>query len=57
MHTDKNEPLDKSFKKEEDKAEQKWEKVKDEISGVDRSLEKKLEEDTVDPEDLENLNG
>lgn len=45
----------KEFKKDEKEAHQEWEDVKDESSGVDKTLEKKLEDNTVTPKDIEKI--
>ncbi len=49
--------LNADIAKDENKADAGWEEVKDKTSGVNRELEKKLEEGTVDPEDLSTQGG
>lgn len=49
--------LNADIAKDESKADASWEEVKDKTSGVNRELEKKLEEGTVDPEDLSTQGG
>lgn len=49
--------LTPSFKKEEENADAKWEEVKDKTSGVNKDLEKKLEQGTINPKDLSTSGG
>lgn len=43
------------FKQDEKAAQDKWEKEKDSISGVDKKIEHKLEKGDLNPEDTQNL--
>ena len=54
---DADKTLDKNLEQKVEKADDEWEKVKDKTSGVDRELEKKFEQGTVDPEDLSTQGG
>lgn len=47
----------KEIKKEEEAAKESWEDVKDKTTGVDKEIEKKLEDGSIEPEDLDTLNG
>lgn len=49
--------LNHDIRKEEKNADEEWEEVKDKTSGVNKELEKKLEEGNVDPEDLDTQGG
>lgn len=54
---DNDKALNSEIQKKEEQADAEWEEVKDKTSGVDRELEKKFEEGTVDPEDLSTQGG
>ena len=46
---------DANFKKDELNADKAWEKEKDIVSGVNKTIEKKLGEGNLKPGDIENL--
>ncbi len=49
--------LNKKIEQKVESADDKWEEVKDKTSGVNKELEKKLADGTVDPEDLSTQGG
>lgn len=54
---DADKVLNKNIEQKIDQADEKWEKVKDKTSGVNKELERKLEAGTVDPKDLDTQGG
>lgn len=54
---DADKALNKNIEQKVENADEQWEEVKDKTSGVDKELEKKLEEGSVDPEDLDTQGG
>ncbi|ODT35681.1 MAG: hypothetical protein BGN92_03965 [Sphingobacteriales bacterium 41-5] len=54
---DADKALNKKIEQKVESADDKWEEVKDKTSGVNKELEKKLADGTVDPEDLSTQGG
>lgn len=55
--TDADKVLNKDIEQKVEKADAAWEQVKDKTSGVNKELEKKLAEGTVEPKDLDTMGG
>lgn len=57
VSNDADKALNKNIEQKVENADEEWEKVKDKTSGVNKELEKKLEEGNIDPEDLSTQGG
>jgi len=54
---DADKALNKNIEQKMKQADEQWEDVKDKTSGVDKELERKFKEGTVEPKDLDTQGG